>query len=285
MQVQIDRLHYGDGDFGEWEFKADFSPNKIELKELKGLIKNAQVVGDERGFAYMAWDLAPLSSDKITTERCYFKGRFIGDDMAQVLSAWGYTQNVSSKDFSFDLDVSWPGSPSDYAFMHTEGKANIRMNKGSFVDLQGSSTSALKVVSAFSLSNLLRRIQLDFTDLTDKGLSYDKLRANLVLDNGVVDFSQKPITIKGASSDIRFLGKANMLEENMDAELSVTLPLASNLPWVAALAAGLPTAIGVYIVSKLMETQVDKLSSAVYSVKGGFAEPEVQFLRLFDTSE
>ena len=92
------------------------------------------------------------------------------------------------------------------------------------------------------------------------------------------------IEIKGAASIIKLLGMADTQQEKIDAELSVTLPLASNLPWVAALAAGLPTAIGVYIISKFMQSQVDKLSSAVYRVDGDFAEPEVKFLRLFDVT-
>ena len=201
-----------------------------------------------------------------------------------MLQAWGYSQNISSEDFSFDLDIAWPDSPFAYDFNQLRGGLKLKLNRGDFIDLDGSSTSALKVVSAFSLSNILRRIQLDFSDLTSSGLSYDKVRANLQLDQGIVKFEKSPIEIKGASSTIKLLGLADTQQEKIDAELSVTLPLASNLPWVAALAAGLPTAIGVYIISKFMQSQVDKLSSAVYRVDGDFAEPEVKFLRLFDVT-
>ena len=77
-------------------------------------------------------------------------------------------------------------------------------------------------------------------------------------------------------------GTVNHLEQQLDLTLGVTLPFASNLPWIAALAAGLPTAIGVYIISKLMKNQVDTLSSALYSVSGSYSDPELKFLRMFE---
>ena len=65
-------------------------------------------------------------------------------------------------------------------------------------------------------------------------------------------------------------------------ELVATLPVVSNLPWIAALAGGLPTAAGVYVASKIFQEQVDRLSSAKYSVKGDWNNPELKFDRVFD---
>ncbi len=58
--------------------------------------------------------------------------------------------------------------------------------------------------------------------------------------------------------------------------------MANNLPWVAALAGGLPVAAGVFVVSKVFEKQVNRLSSGVYAIGGTWEEPTVQFDRIFD---
>ena len=58
--------------------------------------------------------------------------------------------------------------------------------------------------------------------------------------------------------------------------------MASNLPWVAALAGGLPVAAGVFVVSKVFEKQVNRLSSGVYAIGGTWEEPTVRFDRIFD---
>ena len=44
---------------------------------------------------------------------------------------------------------------------------------------------------------------------------------------------------------------------------------------------GLPAAAGVYVVSKVLKKQVDRLSSAVYTVKGSWDQPDVKFSKLF----
>ncbi len=285
MKVQVHQLMYGEQHFGEWEFVFSSDESSVFLTDLRGQLRNMQIGSSEDEAAVLSWELLnderQSKGEGVST---YLTTRIYGENMADVLSAWGYGQEIVSKDFSFDIDVDWEGSPTDYNFEALNGSIRGSLNKGSFADMESSSAGALKLVSALSLSNLLRRLKLDFTDLTDQGLSYDKVRGRVYLDEGLVSFDQKPIEIKGSSSRIALLGKADMNNEEMDVELSVTLPLASNLPWVAALAAGLPTAAGVYIISKLLKTQVDKLSSALYSVKGSFEDPEVKFVRLFDNN-
>ena len=76
----------------------------------------------------------------------------------------------------------------------------------------------------------------------------------------------------------------SLLAETLDGELVVTLPLVENIPWVAALAGGLPVAAGTYLFSKVFEDQVNQLSSGVYSVSGSLNEPVVVFERVFDAN-
>ncbi|MEZ5502671.1 MAG: AsmA-like C-terminal region-containing protein [Halioglobus sp.] len=73
-----------------------------------------------------------------------------------------------------------------------------------------------------------------------------------------------------------------MASRRLDGELVATLPVASNLPWIAALAASLPVAAGVYVVSKVFDKQMTRLSSAVYTIGGTWNDPEVTFDRIFD---
>ena len=75
-----------------------------------------------------------------------------------------------------------------------------------------------------------------------------------------------------------------MKPRTLDGELVVTLPVANNLPWVAALTAGLPVAAGVFVLSKLFENQVNRLTSLVYRTSGSWDNPQVTFDRVFDDS-
>jgi hypothetical protein len=86
------------------------------------------------------------------------------------------------------------------------------------------------------------------------------------------------------SSSFQFSGVSDVANQSLQGELVATLPVANNLPWVAALAASLPIAAGVFIVSKVFNKQMNRLSSAVYSIGGSWDEPIVRFDRIFDNT-
>jgi hypothetical protein len=85
------------------------------------------------------------------------------------------------------------------------------------------------------------------------------------------------------SSSFQFSGVSDVENQSLTGELIATLPVASNLPWIAALAAAsLPVAAGVFVVSKVFNSQMNRLSSAVYRVGGTWRDPEVTFDHIFD---
>lgn len=108
------------------------------------------------------------------------------------------------------------------------------------------------------------------------------MAGTILFENGTFTLKDE-LEVKAPSSEIKLKGWADLNTEQVDMAMGVTLPLATNLPWVIALAAGLPAAAGVYVVSKLLKKQVSTLFSAIYRVKGALDNPTVEFERLFDT--
>jgi uncharacterized protein YhdP len=106
---------------------------------------------------------------------------------------------------------------------------------------------------------------------------------------GSFNFSQGDLripdfSIEGSGGYFSFSSDIDLVTETLDGELVVTLPLVENIPWVAALAGGLPVAAGTYLISKVFEDQVNQLSSGVYAVSGDLDNPEVAFERVFDAT-
>ena len=56
------------------------------------------------------------------------------------------------------------------------------------------------------------------------------------------------------------------------------------MAWIAALAGGLPAALGVWAVSKIFDDQLDNLSSVSYQVTGPLEDPEIRTDRVFDAT-
>lgn len=275
MDVVISSVWWNKEDYGEWQFQLRSYESYLAFEDLQASVKHLQLSGTDTQDAELRWSFGKEAETQ-------FNGRFMGANLADVLASWGYSQEIVSESARFDVTAQWQGVPTDFAIGKVQGDTRFEWNNGSFADVSSSQTSALKFVGFLNLSLLVKRLQLDFSDLSSKGLAYDRVDGQVLLDNGVFTLKDE-LHVKAPSSDIKLKGWADVNRDKVDMVMGVSLPLATNLPWVVALAAGLPAAAGVYVISKLLKKQVSTLFSAVYRVKGNLNEPEVNFVRLFDT--
>ena len=116
----------------------------------------------------------------------------------------------------------------------------------------------------------------------ESGIPFNTIEGEAVLQGGTIEV--RDMAVQGGASSFQFSGVSEVASQSLDGELVVTLPVANNLPWVAALTAGLPVAAGVFVLSKLFESQVNRLTSLVYTTTGSWDEPVVKFDRVFDDS-
>jgi uncharacterized protein YhdP len=166
----------------------------------------------------------------------------------------------------------------DITLAKVKGNAKLELNNGSFLPVSAQATGPLRFISIFNLAGLVQRANVN--QLFDPGLTFDKATGDLSLEGQRIVINKFAIRNGGGSLDLG--GNFDVAREIIDAELTVTLPLVENIPWVAALAGGLPIAAGAYLASRVFEDQVTRLSSGVYSVTGPLNTPEVKFIRVFD---
>jgi uncharacterized protein YhdP len=275
VDVVVSKLSKGDGDFGQWQFELRSNDKQVYLDNIIADVRALHIGPSHDKSARLSWDTHSEQA------RSYFRGQVSGKNIANALKAWGYRQEINSQLAEFNVNVNWPGAVTDFSLASLSGGIDLRLEKGNFADAESSGTGALKLIGILNLSSIVRRLQLDFSDLTNKGLAYDKVSGMMIFNQGVISL-ERPLIVDSPSSKISMQGTADTNTQTLDINMGITLPFASNLPWIVALAAGLPTAAGVYIVSKVLKKQVDKLSSAVYKVSGSFSEPSIQFIKVFD---
>lgn len=273
--VQIRQLWRGDANWGDLGFRLRPIGDGLRLSQLHGELRGIRIQPTGNTPAELVW----RRRDGIHSTR--FKGRLAVDNIADILAQWGFERSIATRTGWLDADVSWPGAPDTAGLKKLDGTAALNMADGQFLKASGSTSGALKVVGVFNFANLLRRLQLDFSDLFKGGVSFDSIDGKFTLKEGVVATNQS-LEINSPSSHFRLNGQIDFNTDLADMELIATLPVASNLPWLAALAGGLPAAAGLYVASKLFHEQVDHFSSAVYEIRGPWREPTVKFSSIFD---
>lgn len=275
IDIHIDHLWRGDEDLGWIETQIRPIENGMRLENLKGRLRDVRIEPGAQQPAYLSW---VREGDSNSSE---FVGRLAVDNIEQALQRWRYEPVLTSKRGHVDVDLQWPGRPDQFKFVRAEGDAAMRFDDGQFTRASNSATGALKVVGIFNFANFLRRLQFDFSDVYKGGLSFDEMQGVFKTQQGVLTLAE-PVEIKSPSSRFRLTGKIDFNTDQTDMELVATLPVASNLPWVAALTGALPAAAGLYVASKVFEDQFDKFSSATYAVSGPWSDPQVKLRRVFD---
>ncbi|RAI71278.1 TIGR02099 family protein [Pseudomonas fluorescens] len=267
MDITINQLFQGQDLVGGWSLKIRPTAKGIVFNSLDLGLKGMLLVGSG------GWEGAPGASSS------WYKGRISGKNLADVLKNWGYAPSVTSQDFYMDVDGRWPGSPAWVATKRFSGSLDATLNQGQFVEVEGSA-QALRVFGLLNFNSIGRRLRLDFSDLFGKGLSYDKVKGLLVGTNGVY-VTREPIRLTGPSSTIELDGTLNMVADQIDAKLLVTLPVTNNLP-IAALIVGAPAVGGaLFLIDKLIGDRVARFASVKYTVNGPWKEPKITFDKAF----
>ncbi len=262
----------GDDELGSLGFQLRPAEGAAMLRNIRGNIRGVLVSG-----ADLIWTGAISGRDESTE----FSGNLTVPNLGDTLEAFHYERVVEAKNTRANVSLKWPGGPDQFDMIASDGFFGIATGKGRLPSSPETATGALRIVGIFNLTNLIRRMQFDFSDLFEKGIAFDSMKGRITLEDGIMSLPGG-FEMKGPSSGFVLTGDVNFNNDQTDMQLVATLPVASNLPWVAALVGGLPAAAGVYVASKLFEKQVDRFSSAVYDISGPWQDPQLKFKRVFD---
>ncbi len=212
------------------------------------------------------------------------KGKFAVRDLGAVMVALGYDRALETRSGQFDINLSWLGSPDQWVMSGSQGRVKFALKNGRFFKTSDAASGALRVLGIFNMTNIVRRLKFDFRDVFRKGVHFDNMVGELGFSGQRLSLTE-PLEVSGPSSRFQMSGNIDLLSEALDLRLVATLPVGSNLPWMAALIGGLPAAAGAYVVTKVFEEQVDSFSSAVYDIHGTVQQPELSFRKIFDASQ
>jgi uncharacterized protein (TIGR02099 family) len=277
MQVDVLDIRSGDARLGNVGFALDTSQPDGALYATGIIGKLWELDLDPARPGMLRW--GPDNPGDESAERSALEVDASFADLGDVLQAAGYAPTIESESGRARLRLAWPGAPSEFAIASAIGSIDLRARNGRVLEAR---PGALAMITILNFAEILRGLSL--THMFESGIPFDRASTELHLQDGNMEVAD--LQIDGAASAFAFTGQISNLSDlekrQVNGELLVTLPVANNLPWVAALAAGPAVAAGVFVVSKVFEKQVNRMSSAVYQVSGGVQSPKLEFRRLFD---
>ena len=266
MDVQVRDLRLNGTPLGQLQMTLASEGSSIYARDISGELAGLSLLPEQP--ASLVWEQGAETRLEAGLQFA---------DFGATLDQLGYARFLETEQGRLDLNLSWPGSPQSVALGSLRGELLIDVGAGRFLETPAG-TGALKVVEVFNLAGVVSSLSL--SHMFESGISFQSMEGEVFFHGGTLELAG--LSVQGSSSAFAMSGLSDVAGRSLDGELVATLPVANNLPWVAALAGGLPVAAGVFVVSKVFEKQVNRLSSGVYSIEGTWDDPLVEFDRIFD---
>jgi len=266
--LKVAEIFLGTSNFGRWDMTMRQQDELTRIHVNDSLTKSLVIKGD------IDWRKNEQGhSTHLNLLRIQSKN--LGDSQR----AFRKTASVEAKKAKFDVDLSWQGSPARFNYGTLTGLAKVSIKDGVLVS---DNTGALKAFGVLNFNSISRRLQLDFSDLYESGVSFDILKTRLSFDKGVATFVE-PLLIDGPSAKFQSSGKIDFNTQEIDQKLVVTFPITSSLPLVAVLAGLAPQIAGaIYVTEKLIGEELEQFTSASYTVSGTIENPKMKIDQAFD---
>ncbi len=266
MSVQINKLIWNKRDMGNWRAEVRVKDAVLSATDIVGQMVGATLNGD------LLWSQAQGK------HKTRFNGSIRTGNLQDVLTTWGYAPVLTTRDGKLDIDTFWQGSPAHFDFKRLQGNIGLRFNQGAILDVP--EYEGVKLIGLLNFTRVLNRIAFDFSDLLRSGITFDAIDGELLFDRGFARVGEK-LVIDGSATKFRFSGDADLLSDELDVDMTLTVPLSSTFPLVALLAGVSPqAAAAIYVTERVFNNQLERLSSARMHITGSFEAPDTRFYRV-----
>ncbi|HHF2935374.1 TPA: YhdP family protein [Vibrio alginolyticus] len=210
------------------------------------------------------WDLTKESSHSKLTMKMK------GDNNTDLMERFGITSGIQQAPFEINANMEWDGAPWSMKTQTLQGNVSTEFGKGVISEVSG----AARLLGLFSLDSIIRKMQLDFTDVFDKGMAFNSITGTGKIQDGV--FITNDIVMDALAGEMQIRGIANMNSRMVDAEVKFTPDITSGLPMLTAFAVAPQTALYVLAISTVISPVVEVFTQVNYEVKGPLDSPTVK---------
>ena len=268
LQIIVAQFVYDGTDLGLFELKAFKQPGDVYFIErvvMSSDLLALQMRGD--------WRLErneQLSSVDLEISE---------GQMDQLMELLGYQKNIDGGTLSGSMRIAWPGPPWAYSPPIVEGKVKIRITDGQLLDLKPG--AAGRVLGLISLNNLPRRLSLDFSDIFDKGFSFDEISGSFVINDG--NAYTNDLTVDGPAAVIEISGRIGLADQDYDELVTVIPYVKTGIPLAGTLVGGPAVGAVLLVAETLLEGKLgplNRIAKKQYSVTGSWDDPVIEKLYL-----
>ncbi len=245
--------------FGSLSMKTRHTRSGHEMTELKVKSHNDNLVASGNWNYHKGRSTTDVSISLVAAE------------IGETLKSLDLSNQLEEAQGSIDADLNWRGTPADYAPGRLNGSLSVDTREGRFSEAQ---PGLARILGFLNIGALKRRLRLDFSDVTEKGFSFDEMRGGFVLKQGVVS-TKNELVIKAPAADIHVSGDLDLGARQVNQRIRVIPDIHGMLPLAGVAAGGPAVGAALLVAGVVAGKQIDQIAEINYSVKGSWDNPDI----------
>ncbi|TDR19325.1 YhdP family protein [Marinicella litoralis] len=233
---------------------------KVEQMSIKSELAEINISG--------AWNKAsgPMGQSN-------FNVVMFSEKIADFLSNVGFNAPITNAQTLIEMNAIWTGVPSEFDMANIDGELDIKIGQGQVLDQQ---PGFGRVLGLFNLTNLPRRLLLDFRDVLAEGLLFRSMEGHFVITDGVAN--TQDFLIKASSAKIHIQGDVGFAEQSYNQTITVRPQIGKTFPTIGAIAGGPVGAAAGFLVQGLFDKQLKNKNEIIYHVTGTWDDPQIELI-------
>ncbi len=143
-------------------------------------------------------------------------GQFRSQDLGVFLRQAELSNNIVDTTADLQFALNWPAAPYEVSKSILSGSIDTHLENGHIL---GVDPGLGRILGALDIWKLDKRLRLDFSDITDRGLSFSETTGHLSINRGII--SSKNLLINAMPAKIYLSGSTNLATEQVDLQATV----------------------------------------------------------------
>ncbi|HVT32268.1 MAG TPA: YhdP family protein [Rhodanobacteraceae bacterium] len=262
LHIAIDDFMLGQASFGKAELESRPVAGGMHVDKIESHSPNVTMsaTGDWTGTA--------------GDNRSHLVITLAAQNLGHMMDALGFPGLIDGGQTKAGIDAVWPGPPSAFALAKLEsGTITLKVAEGRIPEVE---PGAGRFFGLFSLSEIPRRLTLDFSDFFKSGFTFNSIDGTFRLDAG--NAYTTDLVIKSPAADIAITGRTGLRARDYDQQMVVSPHGGATLPIVGAIAAGPVGAAAGLVLQGVLGKPIGKAMGSRYQVSGSWEKPEITLI-------
>jgi uncharacterized protein (TIGR02099 family) len=258
LNIQSKKTMWQSKNLGELALETARTPQGMTIKRM-------ELKGDEEVLALSGnWKGIGLISST------YINGKLEMKKADQLLDKLNITKDLTDTSGIVDFKLSWDGLPWQPSLPNVRGTMNVSLNSGRILSIEPGFGRLLGILA---VAQWVKRLQLDFSDIYEEGLTFNSIKGHFNLLNGKATTDN--LVIDAVPAKIAITGDTDLARQTVDYVIKVVPKSLDALPIAGTIVGKVAAMVGKTLTGK---DQEGFFFGTQYLVKGGWDDAKISSL-------